>query len=52
MGKYGLDWINLNLKTKLEKGTWRNWKFVKQLRVKMHKFRTNDQNEKDGQHKG
>ena len=27
-------------------------KFVVQLRIKMHKFKTNDQNEKDGQLKG
>jgi hypothetical protein len=27
-------------------GDWRNWKFNSQLRVKLHKFKANDHNEK------
>jgi len=51
--------------TKLEKGReykgwnwpnqgpdWRNWKFVDQLKVKMHKFKTKDQSEKGNQLQG
>ena len=35
----GWNWSNYGT-------NWRNWKFVCQSRVKMHKFRTNNQNEK------
>jgi hypothetical protein len=56
MDNYELDWRNLKPRTKLEKTreykglnwpsqwiSWRNEKFVGQLRVKIHKFRTKDQ---------
>ena len=57
MGNQGLDWRNLKPRTKLEGAEMdriqgQNWKFVDQLRVKLHKFKINDQSEKDGQLQG
>jgi hypothetical protein len=41
----GWNWLNQGL-------NWRNLKFINQLRIKMHKFRTKDQSEQDGQLQG
>ena len=41
----GWNWSNQGL-------NWRIWKFVDQLRVKMHRFKTKDQSEKDDQLQG
>ena len=41
----GWNWSNQGL-------NWKKWKFGGQLRVKIHKFITNDQNEKWVQFKG
>jgi hypothetical protein len=65
MGNQGFDWRNPKPRIKLKKAceyrglnwlfqrpNWRNLKFVSQLKVKVYKFRTNDQNEKGDQLKG